>query len=137
MIKGKIMEKLYPLAQVAAELDCGVRDVVKRANGSLVRDEYGFRCIRGDVAAEWIAERDQKLAARREAARQDAERCKAVREARQARLGRQRQAQAQEQAAEAKRAALIDAQMIQVAPRYSEAPAVGIPGAGNKAGWIQ
>lgn len=63
-------EKLYPIAQVASELDCGVKDLRRRLNGQVVRDENLMRCVPGSVVRQLIEERDAGIEARREAARQ-------------------------------------------------------------------
>lgn len=63
-------EKLYPLAQVASELDCGVKDLRRRLNGKVVRDENLMRCIPGSIVRQLIEDRDAELAGQREAERQ-------------------------------------------------------------------
>lgn len=63
-------EKLYPIAQVAAELDCGTKDLRRRLNGQVVRDENLMRCVPGSVVRQLIEARDAELVARREDARQ-------------------------------------------------------------------
>lgn len=64
---------LYPLAVVAAELDCGVKELRKRLNGNVIRDENLMRCVPGTVVRQLIEQRDAELAASREAERQKRE----------------------------------------------------------------
>lgn len=62
--------KLIPLAVVASELDCGVKDLRRRLNGNVIRDEAGIRCAPATVVRQLVTERDERIAAVREAERQ-------------------------------------------------------------------
>ncbi|KQH75304.1 hypothetical protein AO501_29810 [Mycobacterium gordonae] len=61
-----ISEKFYTLAEVAAELDCGTREIIRRCNGAVVRDECGMRVLPGQVVRELVEQRDAAEAAYRE-----------------------------------------------------------------------
>ncbi|WP_157746181.1 hypothetical protein [Mycobacterium marseillense] len=63
-------EKLYPIAEVASELDCGVKDLRRKLPGQVVRDENLMRCVPGSVVRQLIEERDAEIVARREDAKQ-------------------------------------------------------------------
>ncbi|KLO42377.1 hypothetical protein ABW17_12085 [Mycobacterium nebraskense] len=60
------MSTAYPLAVVAAELGCGTKDLERRCNGAMIRDEAGLRCIPAHIVRQLIDARDAQLAAERE-----------------------------------------------------------------------
>ncbi|WP_326566048.1 hypothetical protein [Mycobacterium sp. 3-98] len=55
---------------MAAELNIGIQEVVRRCNGSLFEDEHGMRQVPGHIFRELKDERDARWAAERETARQ-------------------------------------------------------------------
>jgi hypothetical protein len=71
--------RLYPLAVVASELDCGTRYLEQRCNGAIVRNEDGMRCVPGDLVRKLIAEQQAKAEARREVQRRDLAEAEAAR----------------------------------------------------------
>jgi hypothetical protein len=94
----ELTEALYPLAVVASDLDCGVRDLERRCNGAVTRNADGLRCVPGNLVRELVGERDAKLAEQREARRQEHERVAAEREARRPELERRRREKEERQA---------------------------------------
>lgn len=48
---------LYPLAVVAADLDCGIRQLLQRAGDQVVVNEHGLRCLPGTVVRLLVAEK--------------------------------------------------------------------------------
>lgn len=66
LMETGMTEKLYTLAEVAAELDCGTKELRRRLNGSVVRDENLMRCVPGSVVRSLIEDRDSALAAERD-----------------------------------------------------------------------
>lgn len=73
-LRAPMSDVLYPVTLVAAELNCGVRDLVSRSNGHLVRNEDGMRCLPGDYVKSLIdADREAREAQREDQRRRDAE----------------------------------------------------------------
>ncbi|WP_162938464.1 hypothetical protein [Mycobacterium kyogaense] len=66
-------EVAFPIGIVAYEINVGTRELEQLCGDVMVRNEYGMRCIPGDVVRDLIAERGAKLDAEREARRRDAE----------------------------------------------------------------
>lgn len=64
--------QLYPIASVAAELNIGYRELERRCNGNVVRDDALMKCIPAHLVRELIVERDAADLAEREARRQAA-----------------------------------------------------------------
>ena len=57
----------YALGIAAFELGCGTRELLDRCNGGTFVNSDGVRCISGDLMRELSAQRDDDLAAQREA----------------------------------------------------------------------
>ncbi|WP_326565499.1 hypothetical protein [Mycobacterium sp. 3-98] len=72
----------YPLVYVAAELGCGTKEIERRVNGSLIRDDVGMRYVPALQVKQLIAERDAQKAAEAERRRTEAERHARIREER-------------------------------------------------------
>jgi hypothetical protein len=58
-------DQLVPLAVLATELNCGVRQLEERHAANIIRDDAGIRCMPGDVVRDLIDRRDAKVEARR------------------------------------------------------------------------
>ena len=57
----------YALGIAAFELGCGTPELLDRCNGGIFVNSDGVRCISGDLMRELSAQRDDDLAAQREA----------------------------------------------------------------------
>jgi len=60
------MPELIPLVLLASEIGCGVKELSRRCNGAVVRDDTGFRCVPAELAHEVISEQIDKLETERE-----------------------------------------------------------------------
>lgn len=72
----------YPLVYVAAELGCGTKEIEKRVNGELIRDDAGMRFVPATLVKQLIDERDAQQAAEAERRRIAAEHHARLREER-------------------------------------------------------
>jgi hypothetical protein len=58
-----------PLAVVATELNCGVRQLEERHGEFVIRDDAGIRCLPSDMVRNLVSHRDEQVAEQRAEAR--------------------------------------------------------------------
>lgn len=79
---NQVNDDAYPLVYVAAELGCGTKEVERKVNGSLIRDDAGMRYVPAPLVKQLITDRDAAKATEAERRRAEAEHHARLREQR-------------------------------------------------------
>jgi hypothetical protein len=54
-------DQLFPIAVVAAEIGTGTRMIEKRCGTGIVKNQFGMRCVPGELVRILVDERDAEL----------------------------------------------------------------------------